>query len=170
MTPYQQQLHEQHKARQQRMAQAAAAKQQKDFAVAQVVAAVESEVLEPLDIPIFLPPRKKEQRADNKPMVLKIIVAVAHRFEMSVSDVLSHRRTQKHVKPRQIAMYLARVMTLQTLPQIGRSFNGRDHTTVLHAIRKIEGLLPHDDDLRETIDEIERELTPAPPNYDEAGE
>ena len=60
------------------------------------------------------------------------------RYNVSRSDILSERRTAAVVQPRQIAMYLSKVLTLRSLPEIGRRFGGRDHTTVLHAVRKIE--------------------------------
>lgn len=66
---------------------------------------------------------------------------VATHFNVSRSDILSSRRTANVVRPRQIAMYLAKTMTLRSLPEIGRRFGGRDHTTVLHAVRKINSRL-----------------------------
>ena len=65
---------------------------------------------------------------------------VCQHYGISRADILSHRRTAKVVFARQIAMYLAKTLTLRSLPEIGRRFGGRDHTTVLHAVRKIEGL------------------------------
>ena len=64
---------------------------------------------------------------------------------------MSARRTANVVRPRQVAMYLSKVMTLRSLPEIGRRFGGRDHTTVLHAVRKIEGLTGSDEALREDV-------------------
>ena len=63
---------------------------------------------------------------------------VARQYNVSRSDLLSSRRTANVVRPRQVAMYLAKTLTLRSLPEIGRRFGGRDHTTVLHAVRKIE--------------------------------
>ncbi len=65
---------------------------------------------------------------------------VSRHFNVSKSDLLSSRRTRTIVRPRQIAMYLSKMMTPRSLPEIGRRFGGRDHTTVLHAVRKIEEL------------------------------
>jgi len=62
------------------------------------------------------------------------------------------------VRPRQIAMYLAKTLTLRSLPEIGRRFGGRDHTTVLHAVRKIEGLVSGDKVLAEEIEVLKRML------------
>ena len=62
------------------------------------------------------------------------------------------------VRPRQIAMYLAKTLTLRSLPEIGRRFGGRDHTTVLHAVRKIEGLVGSDTALSDEIELLKRQL------------
>src|SRR3712207_6355516 len=84
--------------------------------------------------------------------------AVARHFNVSRSDMLSSRRTANVVRPRQIAMYLAKTLTLRSLPEIGRRFGGRDHTTVLHAVRKIEGLVDQDTVLAEEIELLKRLL------------
>lgn len=81
---------------------------------------------------------------------------VARQYNVSRSDLLSSRRTANVVRPRQIAMYLAKTLTLRSLPEIGRRFGGRDHTTVLHAVRKIEGLVDSDAALAEEIDLLKR--------------
>ena len=84
--------------------------------------------------------------------------AVARQYNVSRSDLLSSRRTANVVRPRQIAMYLAKTLTLRSLPEIGRRFGGRDHTTVLHAVRKIEGLVDNDNGLAEEIELLKRIL------------
>jgi chromosomal replication initiator protein len=83
---------------------------------------------------------------------------VATRYNVSRADILSERRTAAVVKPRQIAMYLAKALTPRSLPEIGRRFGGRDHTTVLHAVRKIEKALGDDRLLTEEIELIKRML------------
>ncbi|WP_430727110.1 chromosomal replication initiator protein DnaA [Variibacter gotjawalensis] len=83
---------------------------------------------------------------------------VARHFNVSRSDMLSSRRTANVVRPRQIAMYLAKTLTLRSLPEIGRRFGGRDHTTVLHAVRKIESLADRDRTLAEEIEILKRML------------
>jgi len=83
---------------------------------------------------------------------------VATHYNVSRADILSSRRTATVVRPRQIAMYLAKVLTLRSLPEIGRRFGGRDHTTVLHAVRKIEGLAGKDGTLSEEIELLKRML------------
>ncbi|MCB1386196.1 MAG: chromosomal replication initiator protein DnaA [Nitratireductor sp.] len=81
---------------------------------------------------------------------------VARQFNVARNDLLSNRRTQQIVRPRQIAMYLSKVMTPRSLPEIGRRFGGRDHTTVLHAVRKIEDLMSQDHKLAQEIELLKR--------------
>lgn len=83
---------------------------------------------------------------------------VASRYNVSRADILSERRTAAVVKPRQIAMYLSKILTLRSLPEIGRRFGGRDHTTVLHAVRKIEKTSADDVALKEEIELLKRML------------
>jgi chromosomal replication initiator protein len=83
---------------------------------------------------------------------------VARQYNVSRSDLLSSRRTANVVRPRQVAMYLAKTLTLRSLPEIGRRFGGRDHTTVLHAVRKIEHLLGNDTVLADEVDALKRQL------------
>jgi chromosomal replication initiator protein len=87
-----------------------------------------------------------------------ILRIVAKHYGVSRADLLSSRRTANVVRPRQIAMYLAKTLTLRSLPEIGRRFGGRDHTTVLHAVRKIEGLVSGDKVLAEEIEVLKRML------------
>jgi len=83
---------------------------------------------------------------------------VANHYNVSRADILSSRRTATVVRPRQIAMYLAKQLTLRSLPEIGRRFGGRDHTTVLHAVRKIDGLVARDTSLAGEIEHLKRML------------
>jgi chromosomal replication initiator protein len=83
---------------------------------------------------------------------------VARQYNVSRADLLSSRRTANVVRPRQVAMYLAKVLTLRSLPEIGRRFGGRDHTTVLHAVRKIEALSGNDTALADEIESLKRQL------------
>lgn len=78
------------------------------------------------------------------PRVEDIQKVVSDYYGLSRNEFLSHRRTRNIVLPRQIAMYLAKTLTLKSLPDIGRRFDGRDHTTVLHAVRKIETMMATD--------------------------
>ena len=83
---------------------------------------------------------------------------VARQYNVSRADLLSSRRTANVVRPRQVAMYLAKQLTLRSMPEIGRRFGGRDHTTVLHAVRKIENLVNTDASLAEEIELLKRQL------------
>ena len=83
---------------------------------------------------------------------------VANHYNVSRADILSSRRTAVVVKPRQVAMFLAKALTMRSLPEIGRRFGGRDHTTVLHAVRKIEALSANDGALRDELDLLKRML------------
>ncbi|EKS30033.1 chromosomal replication initiator protein DnaA [Afipia felis] len=83
---------------------------------------------------------------------------VARQYNVSRSDLLSSRRTANVVRPRQVAMYLAKTLTLRSLPEIGRRFGGRDHTTVLHAVRKIETLVSKDVTLSDEVELLKRQL------------
>lgn len=95
--------------------------------------------------------------ADSKRVRIEDIQRiVARQFNVSKNDLLSNRRTRVIVRPRQIAMYLAKVMTPRSLPEIGRRFGGRDHTTVLHAVRKIEELTSNDNKIAHEIELLKR--------------
>ena len=83
---------------------------------------------------------------------------VAEHFNMKQVDLLSERRTRAIARPRQIAMYLCKQHTTRSYPDIGRRFGGRDHTTVLHGVRKIEELLPADDQIARDVEALTRKL------------
>ncbi len=83
---------------------------------------------------------------------------VSKHYNVSRQDLLSSRRTRSIVWPRQIAMFLAKSMTPRSLPEIGRRFGGRDHTTVLHAVRKVEDLVGTDEALAQEIELLRRML------------
>jgi chromosomal replication initiator protein len=83
---------------------------------------------------------------------------VATRYNVSRADILSERRTAAVVRPRQIAMFLSKTLTPRSLPEIGRRFGGRDHTTVLHAVRKIEKAVGEDRGLNEEVELLKRML------------
>ncbi|WP_083567647.1 chromosomal replication initiator protein DnaA [Hyphomicrobium sp. CS1GBMeth3] len=85
-----------------------------------------------------------------------ILRIISRHFGVSKGDLLSQRRHRSVVWPRQIGMYLAKQLTHRSLPEIGRRFGNRDHTTVLHAIRKIEGVIADDASLRDEIDELKK--------------
>ncbi len=85
--------------------------------------------------------RREESIYVASPSVREIVKRVSAASGATIMDILSHRRTADIVLPRQFAMYLARIKTLKSLPEIGRFIGGRDHTTVMHACRKIERLI-----------------------------
>ncbi|UHS55323.1 chromosomal replication initiator protein DnaA [Agrobacterium vaccinii] len=81
---------------------------------------------------------------------------VARHYNVSRQELVSNRRTRVIVKPRQVAMYLAKMLTPRSFPEIGRRFGGRDHTTVLHAVRKIEELIGGDTKLGHEVELLKR--------------
>jgi chromosomal replication initiator protein len=84
---------------------------------------------------------------------------VAEYYKIKLSDMMSKRRSRSVARPRQVAMALAKELTNHSLPEIGESFGGRDHTTVLHACRKIKELQETDTDIREDYKNLLRSLT-----------
>ena len=84
---------------------------------------------------------------------------VAEYYKIKVSDLHSKRRSRSVARPRQVAMYLAKDLTNHSLPEIGEAFGGRDHTTVLHAVRKIKELLDTDADIKEDVKNLLRILS-----------
>ena len=80
-----------------------------------------------------------------------ILKIVGRHYNVARTDLLSPRRARTIVRPRQIGMYLAKKLTPRSLPEIGRRFGGRDHSTVLHAVRKIEDMLKTDDKLAREV-------------------
>ncbi len=88
--------------------------------------------------------------------VEEIQQVVCKHFSVTKADLLSSCRARTLVRPRQIAMYIAKVMTGRSLPEIGRRFGNRDHTTVLHAVRKIESMVKHDTVLAQEVELLKR--------------
>lgn len=99
----------------------------------------------------------------REPNLQTIKEVVAKAYKVSVLDILSRRRTARVVMPRQIAMYVCKIKTCKSLPEIGRAFGGKDHTTVLHAIRKIENMRRRDIEFDIEISSLLRALTPETP-------
>jgi chromosomal replication initiator protein len=87
-----------------------------------------------------------------------IITTVAQYYDLPVSDLTGSSRRQPLARQRQIAMYICREHTGLSLPKIGAAFGGRDHTTVMHAVDKIRGLLPEDKDVYDQVTEITQQL------------
>jgi Bacterial dnaA protein helix-turn-helix len=88
-------------------------------------------------------------------LITEIQRLVAKRYKVKRADILSARRTADVTLPRQIAMYLARTMTLRATTEIGRRFGNRDHTTVLHAVQKIERMRARDPEFDAQIRALE---------------
>jgi len=88
-----------------------------------------------------------------------ILRIISRHFGVSKGDLLSQRRHRSVVWPRQVGMYLAKQLTARSLPEIGRRFGNRDHTTVLHAIRKIEGQLADNPRLKDELEELKKLLS-----------
>ena len=83
---------------------------------------------------------------------------VAAHFNLNIQELLSPRRLRSLARPRQIAMYLAKQHTTNSLPDIGRKFSNRDHTTVIHAVKKINELMKKDNEINQSIIEIKKKL------------
>ena len=83
---------------------------------------------------------------------------VASYFNLKIDEMLSARRSRSLARPRQIAMYLAKQNTTNSLPEIGRKFSNRDHTTVIHAVKKIEELMKKDNEIKQNVMEIKKKL------------
>jgi len=83
---------------------------------------------------------------------------VVEHYNIKLSDMHSPRRSRSVARPRQVAMYLAKSITTRSLPEIGRKFGGRDHTTVIHAIKTIEEIMVNDPNLAEDIELLTRIL------------
>jgi len=97
--------------------------------------------------------------SNNKSINVEFIQnLVASHFNLNIQELLSQRRSRSLARPRQIAMYLAKQHTTNSLPDIGRKFSNRDHTTVIHAVKKIDELLKKDNDIRKNVDELKKKL------------
>lgn len=102
----------------------------------------------------------------------KIKLKVSEHFGIAVSDIEGERRLQSYVRPRHIAMYLAWKLTAQSLPQIGRRFGGRDHTTVLHAVGRVKELVADNSAVRSNVNDLRRyfKLEPLSKDFDPAAD
>ena len=97
--------------------------------------------------------------SNNKSINVEFIQnLVASHFNLNIQELLSPRRSRSLARPRQIAMYLAKQHTTNSLPDIGRKFSNRDHTTVIHAVKKIDELLIKDNDIRESVATLRKKI------------
>ncbi len=95
---------------------------------------------------------------DRRVTIEEIQKKVAAHFNIRTSDMHSARRARSVARPRQVAMYLAKQLTSRSLPEIGRKFGGRDHTTVMHAVKKVEELRERDATFAEDVELLRRML------------
>ena len=96
--------------------------------------------------------------SERKVTIEEIIRKVSDHYNLRMSDLISARRARSVARPRQIAMFLSKNLTSKSLPEIGRRFGGRDHTTVIHAIRKIEELKVTDVQIADEVEILRRTL------------
>ena len=96
--------------------------------------------------------------SDRKITVEEIQRKVSDHFNIRLSDLIGPKRVRTFARPRQIAMYLAKQLTSRSLPEIGRRFGGRDHTTVMHGVRKIEELMQKDSQIADDLEMLRRAL------------
>ena len=102
--------------------------------------------------------RDLQLTCDRRVTVDDIQKSVATHFSVTTADICSKRRTQNVVRPRHVAMYLAKTMTTRSLPDIGRRFGGRDHSTVIHAVKKVTDMIEGGDPIAEDVDALIRAL------------
>ncbi len=96
--------------------------------------------------------------SDRRITIEEIQKRVAEHFNIKLAEMSSARRSRQVARPRQIAMYLAKQLTSRSLPEIGRKFGGRDHTTVMHAVKKVEELKGADQSFSEDVELLRRML------------
>ncbi len=96
--------------------------------------------------------------SDRKVTIEEIQRKVAEHYNIRLSDMIGPKRVRTIARPRQIAMYLAKQLTSRSLPDIGRRFGGRDHTTIMHGVRKIEELMTSDSQLSDDLQMLKRLL------------
>jgi len=97
--------------------------------------------------------------SNNKTINIEFIQnLVASHFNLNIQELLSPRRSRSLARPRQIAMYLAKQHTTNSLPDIGRKFSNRDHTTVIHAVKKIDELIKKDNEIKQSVIELKKKL------------
>jgi chromosomal replication initiator protein len=94
--------------------------------------------------------------SDRKVTIDEIQRKVAEHYNVRLADLIGPKRLRTIARPRQVAMYLAKQMTTRSLPEIGRRFGGRDHTTIMHGVRKIEELMTTDSQLVDDIQMLRR--------------
>lgn len=120
---------------------------------------IEEPPAEIIDLPSFLPPRYFiDVAGGTHPTATGVAAVVCAFYNITKSEFVAARREIRTTRPRQIAMYLARAHTTSSLPQIGRLYGGRDHSTVLAAIDRIKELISTDPQIAADVKEIESQI------------
>ena len=96
--------------------------------------------------------------SENKVTIDLIQSSVCKHFKISKNEMLSSRRSRYLVRPRQVAIFLTKILTSKSLPEIGREFSNRDHTTIIHSIKTIEKLKKEDNELNQRIDNLKNQI------------
>ena len=96
--------------------------------------------------------------AENKVTIDLIQTVVCKFFKINKNEMLSSRRSRYLVRPRQTAIYLTKILTPKSLPEIGREFSNRDHTTIIHSVKTIERLKENDKDMAENINNLKNQI------------
>ena len=96
--------------------------------------------------------------SERKITVEEIQRKVSEYYNIRLSDIIGPKRLRSYARPRQVAMYLCKQLTSRSLPEIGRRFGGRDHTTVMHGVRRIEELKASDGQIAEDVEMLRRAL------------
>lgn len=99
-----------------------------------------------------------QEESQNQITIERVQKKVVEYFDIRMSDMLSRRRPNNIAFPRQIAMYLSRILTSQPLKEIGEAFGGRDHGTVIHACKTVENIMEQDDSVRRNVEYLTRQL------------
>ena len=96
--------------------------------------------------------------SERKITIEEIQRKVSEHYNIRLSDMIGPKRVRTYARPRQVAMYLSKTMTSRSLPEIGRRFGGRDHTTVMHGVKRIEALKIQDGQIAEDLELLRRAL------------
>ena len=96
--------------------------------------------------------------SENKVTIDLIQTLVCKFFKISKNEMLSARRSRYLVRPRQVAIYLTKILTSKSLPEIGREFSNRDHTTIIHSVKTIEKLKENDPEMVENINKLKNQI------------
>jgi len=96
--------------------------------------------------------------SENKVTIDLIQTIVCKFFKISKNEMLSARRSRYLVRPRQVAIYLTKILTSKSLPEIGREFSNRDHTTIIHSVKTVEKLKENDPEMVENINKLKNQI------------